>query len=204
MKYSRIIALVALSALTCTSIAFAQTKKTTTTKSPEHQPPAAVPTSPSPAHPSPLFLSSPFPLFFSSLLSAPSALKPLPSSLHDSPLTLLPVSNRLSPLWCAPKCPSFSPLSRFPKKIFARFLLARNSLRGLDFHHCLLPVALWLVPTYHRLGAHQSVRPPPVWRTCLQEDGRREGLGQVDGQPSPGWRPTGRIQAANAPPRSAG
>lgn len=32
MKYSRIIALVALSALTCTSIAFAQTKKTTTTK----------------------------------------------------------------------------------------------------------------------------------------------------------------------------
>ncbi len=150
-----------------------------------------------------LFPSSPS----STLLSAtsgPSALKPLPSSLHDSPLTLLPVSNRLSPLWCAPKCPSFSPLSRFPKKIFARFLLARNSLRGLDFHHCLLPVALWLVPTYHRLGAHQSVRPPPVWRTCLQEDGRREGLGQVDGQPSPGWRPTGRIQAANAPPRSAG
>jgi hypothetical protein len=32
MKYSRIIALVALSALTCTSIGFAQTKKTTTTK----------------------------------------------------------------------------------------------------------------------------------------------------------------------------
>lgn len=32
MKYSRIIALVAISALTCTSIAFAQTKKTTTTK----------------------------------------------------------------------------------------------------------------------------------------------------------------------------
>lgn len=32
MKYSRIIALVAIPALTCTSIAFAQTKKTTTTK----------------------------------------------------------------------------------------------------------------------------------------------------------------------------
>ena len=105
-----------------------------------------------------LFASSAFALFesfeFTPLFTA-----------HNSRLPLPLVSTRLQPRWCAPKCPSFVALSGFSKKIFARVLTARNSLPGLDFHHGLAPIAPRLVTAHHRLCAHQSVRPPPVWRT---------------------------------------
>ena len=61
-----------------------------------------------------------------------------------------------------------------------RSLATRNPLRGLHFRRRIAASTPRLVIAYHRAGAHQSVRPRAGWRTCLQEDGRREGLGQVD------------------------
>ena len=128
--------------------------------------------------PTPLFSSSaslrpplvPLSSVFSSIplrtlrdLRVPSSLPRLPTP--HTPLTLFPVSTRLQPRRCAPKCPSFVALPGFSKKIFARALTARNSLTGLDFHHGLVPIAPRVVTAHHRLCAHQSVRPPPVWRT---------------------------------------